>query len=244
MRRPPPPASPGPRPRPRPSWIEQQRRRRHSPLLHLIDHSFGVRLLLAVSLAALLLGAVNHWQVCRQHGFAGGCWQVDPGGIVNVGNVEALSIVSAAFLYLLEGGQRRRREHREAMEVVTACQASGVRLSLLRNEALEQLTASGVWLDGLDLREAHLEALEAPHARLRGADLRQACLRLACLHDSDLQHCNLAAADLRQADLRHADLRGANLEGADLRGADLAGADLAGARLAGALRDGGGSGGS
>lgn len=224
----------GPRPRPRPSWAERQRRRGRQHLWRVVDHSPGLRLLLAVLAAGLLLGAVNRWEHCRTHGFGRGCLVHDPGGVVNVGNVEALSIVSAAFLYLMEGGRRRRREHLEAMEVILHCREAGARLSLARSEALEQLSASGLWLDGLELQGAHLEGLQVPHARWREVTLRGACLRQACLHDADLQGSDLSGADLSEADLRHADLRGANLEGSDLTGADLRGAALEGARLSGA----------
>jgi hypothetical protein len=213
----------GPRPRPRPSWAERQQQRSRQRFWRLIDHSPGLRLLLAVLSAGLLLGAVNRWENCRHGGFSPGCLLRDSGGVVNVDNVEALSIVSAAFLYVLEGGRRRRRENMEALEVILSCQQAGARLSLARCEALEQLSASGLWLDGLDLSGAHLEELQAPHARWRQVNLRGACLRRACLHDADLQGSDLSDADLSGADLRHADLRGADLRGTDLEGARLTG---------------------
>lgn len=225
---------PGPRPRPRPSWLEQQQRRRRIRLLRLLDEGFGVRLLLAITAAGLLLGAVNRWENCRHHGFAHGCLLVDPGGIVSINNVEALSICSAAFLYLLEGGQRRRREHRDAMDVIYRCQEAGLRYSLMRNEALERLCHSGIWLDGLDLRQAQLEALQLRHGRLRGLNLQGAVLRDACLQDADLQGSDLAGADLGGADLRQATLRNSDLRGADLGGAALEGAVPDGAVLEGA----------
>ena len=90
-------------------------RRRGLPWL--IEHSFPVRLLLALVAAAVLLAAVNRWENCRNHDFAQGCLQRDAGGILTVGNVEALSILTAALLYLLEGGQRHQRENLEAMGV-------------------------------------------------------------------------------------------------------------------------------
>ena len=213
----------GPRPRRRPSWAERQRRNSRNPLRQELQNSFGARLLLAAAAAALLLASVNRWEHCRSQGFATGCVLSDQGGIVSVDNVEAFSIVTAAFLFLLERGKRRQQEHLEAMEVVLAVQQAGVRFSLARNQALEQLSASGLWLDGLDLASAQLEELQAPHARWRQINLSNACLRLACLHDADLQGANLQGADLRQADLRHADLRGADLRGANLVGAQLQG---------------------
>jgi hypothetical protein len=219
-------AEAGPRRRARASWAELQQRRRHNRFHQLLDHSFGFRLLMAATGAVLLLGGVNRWEQCRTHGFASGCVLNDPGGIVNVSNVESLSIVTAAFLFLLEGGKRRQREHLEAMEVILSCQQAGVRLSHARNGALERLSESGLWLDGLDLSGTHLDDLQVPHARWRQVNLRNASLQRACLADADLQLCDLSDADLSQANLQHADLRGANLRGANLRGADLSHADL------------------
>jgi len=228
----------GPRPPSRISWAELQRRRRHNRFHRLLDRSFGFRLLLAAAGAVLLLGGVNRWEQCRSHGFASGCLLADPGGIVNVSNVESLSIVTAAFLFLLEGDKRRQRDHLEAMEVILSCQQAGARLSHSRNGALERLSESGLWLDGLDLSGTHLDDLQVPHARWRQVNLSNASLQRACLADADLQQSDLSHADLSQANLQHADLRGATLRGADLRGADLSHADLRDADTTGMALDG------
>lgn len=217
---------PGPRPRPRPSWIELQKRRRRNRLLHLFDASFAMRLLVAAAASGVLLATVNRWENCRTHGFKKGCLMVDTGGIVTVGNVESLSIVGAAFLYVLEGTRRHRRENQEAMELILSCQQLGTRISHARNEALERLSADGLWLDGLDLSHAQLEDLRAPHARWRDVVLQHANLHSACLHDADLSGSDLRDADLRGADLQHADLRRVKLHGAKLQGADLRCSDL------------------
>lgn len=193
-----------------------------------------MRLLLATAAAMLLLIGVNRWEHCRSLAFARGCLLADAGGVITVGNIEALSIISAAFLYLLERSRHRQRENLEAMEVIVSCQQVGTRFSLARNEALEQLSARGLWLDGLDLSHTELQELRAPHARWRGVNLQGADLRLAQLHDADLQDSDLSGADLRGCDLRHADLRRTNLRGANLCGADLTGADLEGACADGA----------
>lgn len=242
------PAAPpvGPRPPRRAPWAQQPGRRRRG-LQWRLEHAFGLRLLLALLLASALLGAVNRWENCRDHGFQRGCLQRDAGGVVSVANVESLSIITAAMLFLLEGKQRRQRQNGEAMEVIYACQQAGVRLSFARNDAMERLSAQGIWLDGLDLAGAQLDGIWAPQARWRQMRLRGSSLRGACLHDTDLRGSDLSEADLSGADLRHADLRGVNLQGAllaraDLRHADLLeaqldGADLSGARLEGARRD-------
>jgi hypothetical protein len=216
----------GPRPRRRPSWVEQQRKRRRDPFYRLLDRSFGFRLLIAATAAGLLLGGVNRWEHCRQNAFKPGCFLADPGGVVSVGNIEALSIVSAAFVYLLETGQRRRRAHLEAMEVIQACNQMGARFSHARNEALELLSESGLWLDGLDLSGAQMEEIRAPYARWRGVNLKGADLRKASLHDADLQGSNLQNADLSGADLRYSNLSHADLSGANLNEARLDGAKL------------------
>ena len=223
------PTARGPRPRAKPTWVEREQRRRRSRWRQLLDGSFSMRVLLATGAATVLLITVNRWEHCRKAGFAQGCLLADAGGVINVGNVESLSIVSAAFLYLLERNRHRQREHLEAMEVLLSCQQAGARLSLARNDALENLSARGLWLDGLDLSHAVLQELRAPHGRWRAVSLHGADLRHACLHDADLQQSDLSQADLRHCDLRHADLRGANLRDADLRGADLTGAALEGA---------------
>lgn len=225
-------------PRLRHAGLRGRRDRSRRGLRWQLEHSLPLRLLLALLSAGLLLGAVNRWEHCRHSGFARGCLRSDPGGIITVGNVESLSIVTAALLYLLEGGQRRKRENLQAMEVILSCQQAGARLSQARNDALETLTSRGIWLDGLDLSQTQLDDLRAPRGRWRGVILRQASLQRAWLHDSDLQDAVLAAADLRRARLDHSDLRGADLSGADLREADLRGALLQGACLEGARLEG------
>lgn len=227
----------GPRPRRRSLWSCSHGQGRPG-LLRLIDQSFPVRLLLALVAAGALLGGVERWEQCRSEDFKRGCLQRKPDAILSVANVEALSIVTAALVYLLEGGPRRRRDNLEAMGVIMACQQAGARLSYARNEALEKLSAQGIWLDGLDLSRTHLEQLQAPYGRWRSINLHKACLKGACLEDTDLQGSDLREADLRQARLMHADLRDTDLRGADLRQADLRGADLRQARLEGARLEG------
>ena len=226
----------GPRPRRRRPW--PWRKRRPRGLRWWFEHHFPLRLLLALLAAGLLLGLVDRWENCRDHQFQQGCLMRNTDAVISISNVESLSIVTAAFLYLFEGTQRRQRENLAAMEVILSCQQARARLSHARNDALETLSRRGIWLDGLDLSLAQLDDLQAPHARWRAVNLQNASLRRACLHDTDLQEADLSGADLRQARLEHADLRGAMLRGCDLRGADLRGADLRGSDTAGARLDG------
>ncbi|MBM5824775.1 MAG: pentapeptide repeat-containing protein [Cyanobacteria bacterium M_surface_10_m2_119] len=141
---------------------------------------------------------------------ARGCVWHDAGGVVNVDNLEALSIVTAAILFVLEGGKRRQREHVEAMELVYSCQEHRIRLSHARNEALEQLCEAGIELHGLDLSGADLSEIRLPAARLQGVKL---------------VGTDLSRADLRGADLRGADLSGALLDGALPKGLEPGGAE-------------------
>jgi hypothetical protein len=219
-------------------WVEQQHRRQQSPLLRLIDRSFGLRLLLAAAGAMLALAVVNRWEQCRDQAFARGCVWHDAGGVVSVDNLEAFSIVTAGVLFILEGGQRRQREHIAAMELILSCQQAKVRFSYARNQALEQLSEAGLWLDELDLSGTQLDGLRIRGARWRGVNLAGSSLRHADLRLVDWRQANLQAADLSHSDLRDADLSGADLSGANLSEADLTGADLTGARLSDTILSG------
>jgi uncharacterized protein YjbI with pentapeptide repeats len=180
----------------------------------------------------------NRWDHCRDQGFDAGCLQRDAGGIISVGNLEALSIATAAFLYLLEGRQRRQQQNVDALKLILTFQQAGAKLSYARNDALEQLSEAGLWLDGLDLSCANLDELSACGGRWRQVNLSQASLRNAHFEDADLRGCDLREADLSHGYFRHADLRGANLSGANLSHADLRGADLSDALTDGATTDG------
>ncbi|MEB3156472.1 MAG: pentapeptide repeat-containing protein [Cyanobacteriota bacterium] len=202
--------------RPPARWADRQRRRRRSPFLRLLDHSFRLRLLLASLAALVALGGVNRYELCRDRAFAPGCLWQDAGGVVEVANLEAFSILTAAFLYVLEGAKRRQRDHLEAHQVLLACREAGVRYAPARNDALELLCAAGLEFNGWDLSGLDLDQIQVAGAQWHGVSLVGSTLR---------------GADLRRADLGAADLRGCDLSGADLRGADLRGAELSGATL-------------
>lgn len=207
----------------RTTWMQRRRNQRRSAWRRRLEHSFGLRLLVAFSAALAALAVVNRWDQCRHSHLVKGCLWRDAGGVVSVDNLEALSIMTAGFLFILEGGQRRQRQNVEAMELVFNCQQAGVRFSHARNEALEQLCQAGVWMDGLDLSSTNLDDLQMAGVRWRQVNLAGASLRSADLRGADLQGANLQNADLSHADLRDANLDATNLEGATLEGARLAG---------------------
>ena len=213
----------------RPSWVDRRRRLRRIPLLRWLERVFALRLLLALAVALLLLALVNRWEQCRQHSMEIQCLLKDAGGVVNVANLEALSIVTASVLFVLEAGRRRQRDHIDAMELILNCRQAGVRFSFARNDAIERLSVAGIWLDGQDFSGLVLDDIAVPGARWRDVNLTGSSLRGA-----NLRACDLQGANLRDADLCGADLRGSNLANADLRGAQLQGALLEGAQLQGA----------
>jgi uncharacterized protein YjbI with pentapeptide repeats len=170
---------------------------------------------------------VNSYATCRNQNWSEGCLFRDAEALISVGNVESLSIVTAAFLYLLEGHKRRQRENLEAYELLQTCNASGARWLIGRIHALESLSSAGLSLAGQQLAGFDLHNLQAPHGDWQEVNLENSVLRGA----------NLTGTDLRGANLRGCDLRGANLRDAILEGADLTGAQLEGADLSGTLLD-------
>ena len=202
-------------------WVERRRCLRRLRLIRWLERHFALRLCCALTAAFLMLVLVNRWEQCRQQGMAPGCLIHDAGGVMSVGNLEALSIMTASFLFMLEAGQRRQRDHLDAMELILSCRQAGVRFSYARNEALELLAAAGIWLDGQDLSGIILDEISLTGAQMQGVNLS----------DSSLRQADLSECDLRGADLRRADLRGARLEGACLEGAHLDGAWMDGAML-------------
>jgi hypothetical protein len=199
-------------------WVERRRCLRRFWLIRSLERYFAIRLAFALTAAFLMLVMVNRWEKCRQNEMAIGCLVHDAGGVLSVGNLEALSIMTASFLFVLEAGQRRQRDHLDAMELILSCRQAGVRFSYARNQALERLADAGIWLDGQDFSGIVLDDIRLPGARMQGV--------------------NLSCTSLRQADLTDCDLRGANLRNVDLRGARLQGACLEDACLEGALMDG------
>jgi hypothetical protein len=216
------------------TWYERQKKRKSSPFFRLLKHSSGFRLLLSAAIAFILLATVNRFENCHSQKFSEDCLSTDFWSIISVGNVESFSIVTAALLYILEGGRRKQQEHREASETILRAQETGAVRSLGRIEAIETLSEAGLWLDGIDLHGANLEQLEVPYARLRGVNFANTVLTGADLRYSDLTQANFTHADLSGANLTGANLTDADLSGANLTGANLTDADLSGANLTGA----------
>ncbi|WP_413752976.1 pentapeptide repeat-containing protein [Streptomyces sp. R-74717] len=125
---------------------------------------------------------------------------------------------------------------------------------------LRRADCDGLWLNGVNLDGACLEAASVYQVNLSrtsliGANLRHAELGTSILQqvrciEADLRGARLVKADLREADFSGADLREANLRKAraqgavfiradlrlaDLRGCDLSAADLRDTNLEGAL---------
>ncbi len=107
-----------------------------------------------------------------------------------------------------------------------------------RDEALKLLKGGEEGIREWNQRRQADEAipdLSLSGVNLKGADLSGADLRNANLSDADLRNADLSNADLSNADLSNADLRGdlvrANLSGVNLFGAELIDADLSEAIL-------------
>ncbi len=87
------------------------------------------------------------------------------------------------------------------------------------------------WLNGADIRGAHLEKAILTKAHLQGTILYQAHLQNANFRDAYLQGANLEIAYLQGAEFIQAQLQGAQLYRARMQGAEFFEAHLQGARL-------------
>jgi len=210
----------------RKTWYERQKRRKSLPFLRLIDRSFPFRFVLASIISLVLLATVNRFETCRAKNYSSNCVLFDSLSIISVNNVEAFSIVTAALIYILEGGRRKQQEHKEEMELLMEAKEMGAVISLSRIRALESLSEDGLWLDGFDLQGANLEQLDVPHTRWRGTNFAKTVLKGANFHQTDLIGANFSDADLTGANLTGADLTDADLTRANLTDANLTGANL------------------
>ena len=87
------------------------------------------------------------------------------------------------------------------------------------------------YLNGADVREAHLEMADLANAHLQGTIFYKAHLQRANFREAHLQGANLEMAHLQAADFIEAHMQGAQLFTACLIGAELFGAQMQGARL-------------
>lgn len=142
----------------------------------------------------------------------------------------SFSILVAVIFYFSESGDRLKQKHYQAWQVINTAQGKGG--SGGRIEALQELSADGVPLVGVDVSGAFLQGIRLPGARLVRADLHAVDAR-----DSDFQAANFMGANLHAGNFRHSNLSGSNFEGADLGETDLCSANLSGAVLDGVTLD-------
>src|SRR6516162_322797 len=140
-----------------------------------------------------------------------------------------LSLLLAVVAYFSERGNRLKRKHYMAWQVINSAQSKGG--SGGRIDALEELNSDGVPLVGVDVSDAFLQGIDLGGADLLRANLRGADVRRGNLSKSRLEYADLSSANFRGASFRSADLQNASLEDADLNGADLSDSDLEGANL-------------
>jgi uncharacterized protein YjbI with pentapeptide repeats len=210
------------------TWLTRQQRRRTYPFFLLLDRSFGFRVLIAAIMAFALLSLVNRFDNCNGADPRENCLTSNFLDVISIGNVESFSIVTAGFVYILEAGRRKEREHHEQLTLLLAEQAAGVKYSLGRIRAIEDLNSDGIWQDDFDLQGTNLEGLRIPFSRWRGCNFANTVLRKANLQGSDLKGANFTEADLTGADLAGSNLSQANFTRAILTNADLSGANLSG----------------
>jgi uncharacterized protein YjbI with pentapeptide repeats len=175
-------------------------------------------------------------------GIAGLTWYMKPPEYVKPGDVYdyvsdiatilgGIALVIGLWRYVAGEGDRRKAKQYQAWQVINSAQdkeASGGRI-----EALRDLAADRVSLEGVNLQGARLPSLKLPvRTDLTGANLQGAYLRAVQLKKpAQLKRANLYCAQLQRADLNSAHLEEANLSDAHLEEAELWGAQLKGANL-------------
>ena len=149
-------------------------------------------------------------------------------------NLGKFSVLVAVIFYFSEAGNRLKQKHYQAWQVINTAQGKGG--SGGRIDALQELNADKVSLDGVDVSSASLQGIQLRNAGLRRSNFGSADLRNSDFTGSNFTLANLISANLRStvldravfldADLRSTDLNGSSLVGADLEGAVLDDADL------------------
>ena len=95
----------------RKTWYEKQKERKKNPFFRLLNHSFSFRLLIASAISFGILATVHRYEKCYAKGFTTDCIFGDFGAIFSIGNVESFSIVTAAWLYILDGSKRKQQSN-------------------------------------------------------------------------------------------------------------------------------------
>ena len=197
------------------------------PGLEKILSNILLRILIAVGLAGIVLVTVQQIELalnCGQGKSKSSCNPIYM--VLRVDNIESFGILTAAFLYLLESQERRKKNINEALQMIDNAASSGNSTSYARIKALEYLKGRSQSLQKLNLEKADLNKID-----LKGAQLSQACLCESNLEDAHLENAVLDDADLRNSRFNRAFLTGASLKSAVLLGADLSYADLSDADL-------------
>src|SRR5215467_84228 len=143
----------------------------------------------------------------------------------------SFSVLIAVIFYFHDSGNRIKQKHYQAWQVINTAQGKGG--SGGRIEALQELSADGIPLVGVDVSRAFLQDIQLPHARLRRADFSAADVRNSNFQSADFSDANLASANFRGSSLRQVSFQGARLDDADFWGTDLSGGDLTDASLTG-----------
>jgi hypothetical protein len=140
------------------------------------------------------------------------------------------SVLVAVIFYFSESGNRLKQKHYQAWQVINTAQGKGG--SGGRIDALQELNADKVSLDGVDVTSAALQGIQLRNAKLHRANFSSADLR-----NSDFTGSNFSLADLNSANLRNTVLDHAIFLEADLQDSDLNGSSFVGANLGGAALD-------
>jgi Pentapeptide repeats (8 copies) len=142
----------------------------------------------------------------------------------------SFSVLIAVIFYFSESGNRIKQKHYQAWQVINTAQGKGG--SGGRIDALQELNADKVSLDGVDVTSAALQGIQ-----LRDAKLHRANFSSTDLRNSDFTGSNFSLADLNSANLRNTVLDHAIFLQADLQNSDLNSSSLVGANLGGATLD-------
>src|SRR6201995_1749917 len=139
------------------------------------------------------------------------------------------SVLIAVIFYFSESGNRIKQKHYQAWQVINTAQGKGG--SGGRIDALQELNADKVSLDGVDVTSAALQGIQLRDAKLHRANFSSTDLRNSDFTGSNFSLADLNSANLRNTVLDHAVFLQADLGDADLNGCSLVGANLGGATL-------------